>query len=635
MQMLKRIGFTRLLLLLALSVLSIPKVWAAAACAAPGSDGSGSVGGGTPSGVVYMTPTANAAAAATRINVSSTTGLAAGDLVLVIQMQGADINTNNTTSYGSGVAGGNGSGYLSNANLTAGTYEYAAVASVTATRINLSSALINSYVQANYGTNGQRRYQVVRVPQYQNLTLTGDIYGKAWDGTATGGVLPLDVAGILSFNGYTITMDARGFRGGAASALAGDTGGANTDYRTSSTKAYNGSKAEGIAGTPIYTYNQIAGTVTTGANEGYVNGSFARGAPGNAGGGGTDGNQAANDQNSGGGGGGNGGAGAQGGNSWSSNQPVGGKGGAAFADVAVNRIVMGGGGGAGSRNNSAGYQSSGGQGGGIVLVRAATLSGTGTISANGGTGVAADNDGSGGGGAGGSIVVLANIQSGSLTLNAQGGAGGNNCSGCTPPASNLHGPGGGGGGGVVYTNSAVSASVNTAQGASGATADGTVYGATPSGGVTGGSVPNSSPTSVDGSGLFSCLPPVLNVVKTVSAVSAVPGTTLTYTITITNTGGPATAVTLTDIMPPLAFTVFVPNGMGGSNNFLFTDNPGSPSGFTAVGTTTYSTNNGSTYPNTLPGATGWQNAMTNWKMVMPGTMSAGGSFTIQYKVMIQ
>ena len=50
--------------------------------------------------------------------------------------------------------------------------------------------------------------------------------------------------------------------------------------------------------------------------EGYPGGSYARGAPGNAGGGATDSNPTANDQNAGGGGGGNGGAGGRGGNGW-------------------------------------------------------------------------------------------------------------------------------------------------------------------------------------------------------------------------------------------------------------------------------------------------------------------------------
>src|SRR5204863_3741736 len=84
--------------------------------------------------------------------------------------------------------------------------------------------------------------------------------------------------------------------------LAGGAG-ANTDYRTLATNAANGSKGEGIAGTPRYLF-QGTGTPLDTTVEGYPNGSYARGAPGNAGGGGTDGEIVSNQQNTGGGGGG-------------------------------------------------------------------------------------------------------------------------------------------------------------------------------------------------------------------------------------------------------------------------------------------------------------------------------------------
>ena len=150
---------------------------------------------------------------------------------------------------------------------------------------------------------------------------------------------------------------------------------------------------------------------TTGAadtvGDGYPNGDFGRGAPGNAGGGGTDGDPASNGQNSGGGGGGNGGAGGVGGNTWSSNLARGGYGGVVVPGTA-SRVFLGGGGGAGSDNNAV-LSSAGGAGGGIVLVRAGSLSGTGTITADGAPASMSGQDGSGGGGAGGSIVVLTTL----------------------------------------------------------------------------------------------------------------------------------------------------------------------------------------------------------------------------------
>ena len=192
-------------------------------------------------------------------------------------------------------------------------------------------------------------------------------------------------AGTLTFSGGSISVNALGFRGGGGQGLGGIDAGANTDYRTRATVAWNGNKGEGVAGSPNNIYD---GTATLATGTGYPDGtnsdaSRARGAPGNAGGGGTDGNRDANDENSGGGGGGNGGAGGRGGNSWASNLPLGGFGGAAFPHAAA-RLAMGGGGGSGSRNNSAGVQSSGGLGGGIIIVRANSVTGTGTLSANGG-----------------------------------------------------------------------------------------------------------------------------------------------------------------------------------------------------------------------------------------------------------
>ena len=183
------------------------------------------------------------------------------------------------------------------------------------------------------------------------------------------------------------------------------------------------------------------------AGNGYPGGDAARGAPGNAGGGGTDGNPNANDQNTGGGGGGNGGAGGQGGNAWFSNLATGGYGG---AELPANpgRVFLGGGGGSGTTNNHASPQADGANGGGIVLIRAGTVTGSGSITANGADAYNQTlNDGGGGGGAGGTIVFTS--PAGSLagaTLSADGGRGGDAWP-TQAGAASAHGPGGGGGGG--------------------------------------------------------------------------------------------------------------------------------------------------------------------------------------------
>ncbi len=254
--------------------------------------------------------------------------------------------------------------------------------------------------------------------------------------------MALDIAGQLNLNGGSVVVDGQGFRGGAGMQLVGGVAGAlNSDYRQTSPTTYTGAaggatgidapKGEGVAGTPEWVeFNQtfLQTTTTIGYPNGAGDGSMARGAPGNAGAGGTDGDAGGNTENAGGGGGGNGGMGGFGGDSWNTNLSDGGEGGTPFP-ATIDRIAMGGGGGAGTRNNSdTDNQASGGAaGGGIIFIRADSLTGTATLTANGmaaynGTA----NDAGGGGGAGGAIVVLAaNGGESGLTLQANGGRGGN------------------------------------------------------------------------------------------------------------------------------------------------------------------------------------------------------------------
>ncbi|MEO0376403.1 MAG: hypothetical protein AAF329_17635, partial [Cyanobacteria bacterium P01_A01_bin.17] len=379
------------------------------------------------------------------------------------------------------------------------------------------NGLVNTYTQANFGTQGQKRYQVIRIPQHSEVTLAPGLTASPWNGS-TGGVLALDASGQINLNGSTIDVSGLGFRGGGGRQLTGGSGGADTDYRNLATQNFHSPKAEGIAGTPQFLYDGSTTLVDTGI-EGYPNGSHGRGAPGNAGGGGSDGNIARNDQNSGGGGGGNGGSGGQGGNAWNSQEPYGGFGGAPFPGAA-QQVVLGGGGGAGTRNNSSGIQSSGGRGGGIVLIRANRLTGTGTINANGTTGPAPANDGAGGGGAGGSVVVT--MQAGglnTLTVNAQGAAGADAWPTTTAELSRSHGPGGGGGGGFVLYSAPDSAPViNVQGGVNGTSTLGQFpFGAQPGAGGQGRTIdPSGIPGTQSGA---TCVAPQVLLVKRITAVN--------------------------------------------------------------------------------------------------------------------
>ncbi|MGA3349234.1 MAG: hypothetical protein ABSC33_09430, partial [Candidatus Sulfotelmatobacter sp.] len=518
----------------------------------------------------YYPGTTSVAAGATSIPVGTPTGagsaIAAGNLLLVIQMQDASINDSESVAYGNGYTG---QGFT--ALNSAGDYEFVtATGAVSGGSVPIAGAgpgggLVFAYHAAAASANaGQSTYQVIVVPQYTTASFaaTGPS-APAWNGS-TGGVLVLDTSSTLTLNGTTISVNGLGFRGGAGMQLTGGTA-LNTDYWQTAPATYTGAvggeagvdanKGEGTAGTPAWVeYNSTFLQTNTGYPSGTsgTDGSMARGAPGNAGGGGTDGDPAANDENAGGGGGSNGGAGGFGGDSWQSNYSDGGEGGTAFP-ATINRIAMGGGGGAGTRNNSDGdNQASGGStGGGIIIIRTNQLSGTGTLTANGvnaynGTA----NDAGGGGGAGGTIVVLsANGGESGLTLQANGGSGGNAWQIEAFTLANRHGPGGGGGGGVVLV-SGTPASVSVTGGANGLTENpGVPYGATS--GTAGFSVTNETITQTSGTQSGAQCTPDMTLGKS-HVGNFTRGSTASYTIPVENVspyGSTNATVTVNDTLP--------------------------------------------------------------------------------------
>ena len=500
--------------------------------------------------------------------------IAPGDLVLIIQMQDADINSNNSSAYGSGGTSGAGSTAVN----SAGLYEFVVATNAVGAgggTLTFSAPLVNSYRTRAFvaGSHGQSTWQAIRVPRYASVTAT-NVTAPAWDGT-TGGVVALDVIGQLTLGGTTaIDVAGRGFRGGAGRSLGGASGLSNTDWVRPVVNAH-ASKGEGIAGTPRYVNR--AGGVYNGAPqlvdtlvEGYPNGSYARGAPGNAGGGGTDGLPSNNSHNTGGGGGGNYNAGGQGGNSWSTNLPVGGRGGAAYdGTLDFHRVFMGGGGGAGTTNNGSshgstyssppppglactsaqGLCSSGAAGGGIVIVRAGSVTGSGEINARGSNAYNVGQDGAGGGGAGGS-VVLQTYSGGSATVNAAGGNGGNAWRSRTA-SSDRHGPGGGGGGGfIAYSPSSLSVSANVSGGLAGLSAGNDVYGAT----AGGGGISTSDTPYVPGAQAGAFCPPAIKAVRLFTDGAPTgqvdPGDVVEYTVIYRNgSHNPITGFNMTDSLP--------------------------------------------------------------------------------------
>ena len=107
-----------------------------------------------------------------------------------------------------------------------------------------------------------------------------------------------------------------------------------------------------------------------------------------------------------------------------------------------------------------------------------------------------------------------------------------------------------------------------------------------------------------------------------------------YTVEIVNTGaGAGSNVVLTDDLSPYA-SLF----LGGGTPFIFTDS--APASGLSPGAAQFSDNNGSTWaysPVAGGGGTpaGYDGKVSNWRIPMTGTIRPGGSFSLNYRVMVK
>ncbi|MBK8610791.1 MAG: gliding motility-associated C-terminal domain-containing protein [Chitinophagaceae bacterium] len=351
---------------------------------------------------------------ANKITVEDATKYNPGDTVLMVQMKGAIIDSTNTAGFGT-----------INNYRNAGNYEFNYVKSKAGNIIELRNTVLRQY-DIPVG-----KVQLVRVPYYTDVTVSGTLTCLPWDGKK-GGILVLNAANSVDLNA-DIDVNGRGFIGGQALTNIPGAGMYNqTDYAYPSNLVDGTRKGEGIAE----------------VSENLI---FCRGPLASGGGGG-------NSSNAGGGGGGNGGIGGRGGNEWGGSPIIltnGGLGGNNYVyNSATNKIFMGGAGGSGHGNDAT--ATPGGNGAGIVMINTNTIRpNTGKILANGAQGpdclnISTCADGVGGGGAGGTIIINAQTISGNFQIQANGGKGAdNNING-----PNAHGPGGGGAGGALLVNSA-------------------------------------------------------------------------------------------------------------------------------------------------------------------------------------
>lgn len=323
-----------------------------------------------------------------------------GDVVLIIQMKGAVIDTTNSAHFGMITDFGN-----------AGNYEFNRIESKVDNRLTLTNIVNRQFDIAN------GKVQLVRVPYYEEFSNTSRLTCYPWDGSK-GGITVLYANRVSLSN--DIDVSAKGFRHGRS--LQAVSNFANEEqYYYSETMNKGAGKGEGI-----YELSEAK--------------NFGRGAAANGGGGG-------NAFNSGGGGGSNGGHGGHGGDQASDYkviaENVGGDGGKVLSNAQImDKFYLGGGGGLGQGNNVVDHS---GNGGGMIIIRANELSSNGFfIRSNGGNASEIADNGADGGGAGGSVVLDIDVVSDDANVEVAGGKGGSHIT-----SDVMRGPGGGGGGGVL------------------------------------------------------------------------------------------------------------------------------------------------------------------------------------------
>jgi hypothetical protein len=453
------------------------------------------------SGVINTYTKVTAIGSATSITVTSSTGFAVSNKALLIQMQGATVNTGENANFG-----------IVSAIGSAGNYEVVTISNVAGNVITLANAMSKTYVVAG-------NVQLVTIPEYNGgATVSGTLTAQAWNGT-TGGVVVL--------YGSTITLNAdidataKGFRRGSGNGGGGSCYNPGYAYTNGDTHrdtiwSYGSvaiTCANGMNGSPAWTsvcnaawrspfspgcgcYVTVAAcnnipvydsavykvgqnfscsgktgyytsnSTMTGGDKGEgialpITGKTAGRAPISNGGGG------GNEHNGGGGGGSNYGKGGLGGMDLSDcysglqTTPINQKdslargfGGISLSPYYNCRVFMGGGAGSGQGNDN--QNTPGVEGGGIILIKATTLANSGgfkimangmtnNLPANTGGAASAGADGAGGGGGGGAVLLDIGTYSSATVIEAKGGKGGDNVL-----SSPCYAPGGGGGGGAIW-----------------------------------------------------------------------------------------------------------------------------------------------------------------------------------------
>lgn len=385
----------------------------------------------------YAPLTAGAGAGSTTLQIGTVigdpVGFAAGDVVMIWRPGGLPVADAPAGNQSRVVLADKASGVV-------GRYEFARIAPG---GVNGSTLTLTKGLGAAFADDVT---QVIKVPEHTTVDVPAgtSIVAAPWQSVGSGfagGIVVLLANGAVTLEG-SIHANARGFRGGKLDE--------NLNEVALSCPNASGVEAQGYAAKGEGIVSSEFGGVTHGGRGNHANG---------AGGG--------NCVENGGAGGGHAGQGGAGGNAILANAR-GGLGGAGLDYALLQRLTMGGGGGAGEQKNGVG--SAGGAGGGVVFVRARSLNGAGSVTANGETAANAgilglESDGAGGGGAGGSLVLRIVDTITCSTAATRGGTGGSTA----VIGVNTWGAGGGGAGGraLIQAKTNGGCPIDTTAGAAG------------------------------------------------------------------------------------------------------------------------------------------------------------------------
>ncbi len=159
------------------------------------------------------------------LNVTSTTGFSVGDEVLVITMQ--DSTTTDPAQ-----------------NVT-GQYETRSITAIDATQLQFDLPYTNTYNATN------QKHQVVRIPNFTNVTVDGTLTCDTWNGV-TGGVVFFRATGEVVVNPMgKIDLTAKGYRGITDSSPYGKQGESMYGLGTNSVSPNMGAGGGGLSGTSV------------------------------------------------------------------------------------------------------------------------------------------------------------------------------------------------------------------------------------------------------------------------------------------------------------------------------------------------------------------------------------------------